>query len=346
MGIEKKWNIQIGTMEKGPRNLITDVEGVSVGHCTVAGGGAQTGVTAIKPHPGNTFLDKLMAASVVFNGFGKTCGLVEVDELGHIETPLLMTNTLNVGTVSSAVVKYMMEQNKDIGDTTGSVNAVVFECNDSELNELRGLHVKEEHVFAALDDCKEDFEEGAVGAGRGMKCHDLKGGIGSSSRVFEIDGKKFTLGALTLTNHAKFEDLVIAGDHIGGRMESPYPSTKDKGSVCTIIATDCPLSERQLKRVARRAIAGISRTGSYMANGSGEIALAFTTANRKPHYSDAAILDMKLLHDNQLDIVFRAVVECVEEAILSSMLHAETVTGREGRTLYSLAEILEKDKKY
>ena len=222
----------------------------------------------------------------------------------------------------------------------------MFECNDCELNDMRGLHVKCEHVRAALADCKEYFKEGAIGAGRGMKCHDLKGGIGSASRVFELDGKTFTLGVLTMTNHAKFEDLIVGGDPVGTKWENPYPSgtirpsEKDKGSCITIIATDCPLSERQLKRIAKRAIAGLSRTGSFMANGSGEIALAFTTANRKPHYTDKAILPMALLHDDQLDIVFRAVIEATEEAVISSMLHAETVSGRKGMKLISLAEIL------
>ena len=224
MGIDKKWNISIGFLEKGPRNLISDVEGVTVGHCTLADGNMQTGVTALKPHQGNTYRDKLMAASVVFNGQGKSVGLVEVDDLGYIETPLMLTNTLSVGTVSTEVIRYMMEQNEDIGDTTGSVNSVVFECNDCELNDMRGLHVKCEHVRAALADCKEYFKEGAIGAGRGMKCHDLKGGIGSASRVFELDGKTFTLGVLTMTNHAKFEDLIVGGDPIGTKWENPYPS--------------------------------------------------------------------------------------------------------------------------
>ena len=341
MGIPKEWNIDIGTMEKGPRNLISDVAGVTVGHSTIADGEVQTGVTALLPHQGNTYRDKLMAASIVFNGMGKSTGLIEVDDLGYIETPITFTNTLNVGTVSSAVVRYMLSQNSDIGDTTGSVNPVVFECNDCELNDLRGQHVTEENVLEAIADAKEDFEEGAVGGGRGMKCHDLKGGIGSASRCFELDGKKYTLGVLSMTNHAKFEDLIVDGDKVGQRYESPYPSKKDKGSVVTVIATDVPLSERQLRRVAKRTLTGLARTGSYMANGSGEIALAFTTANRKPHYSDKAVLPMALLHDDQLDVVFRAVIECVEEAVLSSMLHAETVTGRNGNTLVSLADILE-----
>ena len=346
MGIEKNWNINIGTLKKGKRNLITDVSGVTVGHCTLSDGDIQTGVTAIKPHQGNMFKDKLMAASYVINGFGKSIGLVEVEELGQIETPLLLTNTLSVGTVGTGLIRYMLSQNDDIGTTTGSVNPVVFECNDSSLNDLRGLHVKEEHAFSALDDCKDDFEEGAVGAGRGMRCHELKGGIGSASRVFEIDGKEYTLGALTLTNHARYADLTINGDPIGKRIAYPREETEDKGSVITIIATNLPLSERQLKRLCKRVPVGLSRTGSIMANGSGEIALAFTTANHKPHYSEKAVLPMNFLLDKEIDIVFRAVSECVEEAVISSLLHAETVVGRNGNKVVSLAEILKNDPKY
>lgn len=346
MGIDNKWNIRIGHLEKGDRNLITDVPGVTVGHCTLANGSVQTGVTAIKPHQGNMYKDKLMAACHVINGHGKSIGLVEVEELGYIETPLLMTNTLSVGTVSTGLVKYMMKQNPDLGDTTGSVNPVVFECNDSELNDIRGLHVKEEDVFVAFNNCSKEFEEGAVGSGRGMRCHELKGGIGSASRVFELDSKKYTLGVITMTNHAMYKDLTINGDQVGERIPNPLPKQKDKGSVITVIATDVPLSERQLKRICKRTLVGLSRTGSFMVNASGEIALAFTTANHKPHEPETSIMQMGLLHDERLDVVFRAVVECVEEAVLSSMLHAETVTGRNGICIQSLAEILESDQKY
>lgn len=346
MGIDKRWNIRIGSLEKGKRNLITDVPGVTVGHVTLGDGKIQTGVTAIKPHQGNIYKDKLMAACHVINGHGKSIGLVEVEELGYIETPLLMTNTLSVGTVSTGLVKYMMEMNPDLGDTTGSVNPVVFECNDSELNDIRGLHVKEEHVKEALDNCSEQFEEGAVGSGRGMRCHELKGGIGSASRNFELDGQKFTLGVLMMTNHALYKDLMIKGDPVGERIPNPLPFQKDKGSVITVIATDVPLSERQLKRISKRTVVGLSRTGSYMVNASGEIALAFTTANHKPHEPQTAVMPIRILHDEKLDVVFRAVAECVEEAVLSSMLHAETVTGRNNNCIHSLAEILEKDEKY
>ena len=183
MGIEtNKWGFRVGRLPHGPRNKISDVPGVTVGHCTLADGNVQTGVTALLPHPGDVFHDKVLAASHVINGFGKTTGLVQIDELGTLETPILFTNTLSVGTVETALVKYMLQRNPDICETTGSVNPVVCECNDSGLNDIRGLHVTEEHVFAALADCRADFAEGAVGAGRGMRCHGLKGGIGSASR--------------------------------------------------------------------------------------------------------------------------------------------------------------------
>lgn len=340
MGIETSWNITIGHLPHGPRNKISDVPGVTVGHCTLAQGDVQTGVTALLPHPGDWFHDKVMAASYVINGFGKTTGLVQVDELGTLETPILFTNTLSVGTAHTAMVRCALERNADICETTGTVNPVVCECNDAGLNDIRGLHVTEEHVFAALADCKADFAEGAVGAGRGMRCHGLKGGIGSASRVVEMDGNTYTLGALVLSNHAVFDDLLVGGVPIHTLLEQQIPPHEDKGSIITVLATDLPLSERQLRRLCRRALVGLSRTGSYCGNGSGEIVLAFTTANRIPHDSKTAILPMQMLHDDAINPVFRAVAECVEESVLSSLLHAETVTGRNGRTVRSLADLL------
>ncbi len=340
MGIDRSWNIRIGSMETGPGNKISDVAGVRVGHCTLADGMIQTGVTAVLPHAGNTFRDKVMAACHVINGFGKSVGLVQIEELGTLETPILLTNTLSVGTVSTALIRYMLEKNEDIGETTGSVNPVVCECNDSGLNDIRGLHVKEEHAFLALADCKEDFEEGAVGAGRGMRCHGLKGGIGSASRQFVLDGQTFTLGALVLSNHALYRDLRINGMPVENKTVDIPREETDKGSIITILATDAPLNERQLKRICRRAAVGLSRTGSYMANGSGEIVIAFTTANRVPHYPKTEILECRFIRDDAMDTVFRAVAETVEEAVLSSLLHAATVVGKNNVTAVSLADIL------
>lgn len=340
MGIDAEWNLKIGRLPHGVRNKISDVPGVTVGHCTLADGEIQTGVTALLPHPGDLFHDKVMAACHVINGFGKTTGLVQIEELGTIETPILFTNTLSVGTVETALVRYMLERNADICETTGSVNPVVCECNDSYLNDIRGLHVTEQNVLDALADCKADFAEGAVGAGRGMRCHGLKGGIGSASRVVELDGKPYTIGTLVLSNHATFDDLTIAGKNIHELLAERIPPHEDKGSIITVIATDIPLNERQLKRLCRRALVGLSRTGSACGNGSGEIVLAFTTANRVPHDSEQAILPMAMLHDDAINPLFRAVAECVEESVLSSLLHAGTVTGRKGHTVTSLADLL------
>lgn len=340
MGIQPAWGFSVGRLPHGPRNKISDVPGVTVGHCTLADGPVQTGVTALLPHPGDLFHDKVMAAAQVINGFGKTTGLVQIEELGTIETPVLFTNTLSVGTATTALVKYMLARCPDICTTTGSVNPVVCECNDSGLNDIRGLHVTEAHVLAALDAASPDFAEGAVGAGRGMRCHGLKGGIGSASRVLTLDGRAYTLGALVLSNHAVFDDLIVAGTPIRTLLDRRIPPHEDKGSIITVLATDIPLSERQLRRLCRRALVGLSRTGSYCGNGSGEIVLAFTTANRVPHTSPTALLPLGMLHDDAINPLFRAVAECVEESVLSSLLHAESVTGQNGRCVRSLAELL------
>ena len=342
MGIESSWNIRIGHLPHGARNKISDVAGVTVGHCTLADGAVQTGVTALLPHGGDTFHDKLLAASYVINGFGKTTGLVQIDELGTLETPILFTNTLSVGTASTALVEYMLERCPDICETTGSVNPVVCECNDSGLNDIRGLHVTQQNVFDALAACTPDFAEGAVGAGRGMRCHGVKGGIGSASRIVTLDGHDYTVGALVLSNHAQFDDLRVGGVPVQQLIDAHVAPHEDKGSIITVLATDLPLTERQLRRLCRRVIVGLSRTGSFCGNGSGEIAIAFTTANRVPHYSDHAVLPLGMVHDDALNPVFRAVAECVEESVLSSLLHAETVTGKNGRTVIALSDMLGK----
>ena len=341
MGLKKESGIKIGLGTPGPRNLITDVPGVKVGHVTVRDGAdINTGVTAILPHEGNMFQDKVMAASCVINGFGKTMGLVQVEELGTIETPIIMTNTLSIGTAANALIKYMLQQNEDIGVKTGTVNPLVCECNDGTLNDIRGLHVTEEHVFQALANCGEEFEEGVVGSGTGMCCLGLKGGIGSASRIVKLDDKEYTVGALVMSNFGGAGRLMIEGRHMGQEIKDKLEAQQDKGSIIMLIATDIPLSERQLKRVARRAGVGLARTGSYYGNGSGDIAIAFTTANRVPHYSKTAVMDMKMISDNKIDGVFDATAEAVEVAIISSLYHAETTTGRAGKVKYGLRDFL------
>ena len=342
MGINKKWNVTIGTHPTGLNNKISDVAGVTVGHVTLADGDVQTGVTAVLPHQGNVFKEKVMAACHVINGFGKTTGLVQIEELGTLETPILMTNTLSVGTVSTGLVRYMLEQNEDIGETTGSVNPVVCECNDSRLNDIRGLHVKEEHVFEAIHNVCADFEEGAVGAGRGMICHELKGGIGSASRQFELDGQTFTMGALVLSNHGLYKDLMINGKQVSETFSYLSQPENDKGSIIIILATDAPLSQLQLKRVSHRAVLGLGRTGSYMSNGSGELVIAFSTANKVPHYASQDILETRFVRDDALNEIFRCTAECVEESVLSSLFNAETVVGKYGRCVKNLESVIEK----
>ena len=324
--------------KKGKKNLITDIKGIMVSHITLQKDDINTGVTVIFPHDGNIFQDKVMAAAVALNGFGKSMGLLQIEELGTIETPIVMTNTLSVGTAATALTKYMLNQNMDIGITTGTVNCLVTECNDGVLNDIRGLHVTEEDVLSALGSPSEYFEEGSVGSGTGMCCLGVKGGIGSASRVIDVDGREFTIGALVMSNFGSSGNLVIGGDHIGRRIKGD--TKKDEGSIIIIIGTDIPLSERQLKRVAKRAAVSLGRTGSYMCNGSGDIAIAFTTENRVPHYSKKDIIETKMFFDDHIDKVFEASVEAVEESIISSLYHAKTTVGYTGKKVNGLREYL------
>lgn len=343
MGLNKNDLLLSHKWQKGKLNLITDVPDVLVGHVTLKDPikKINTGVTAILPHRGNLFQEKVMAGASVINGYGKSVGLMQIEELGTIETPIIMTNTLSVGTALTALVKYMLEQNEDIGINTGTVNCIVTECNDARLNDIRGLHVKEEHVFDAILNADIIFEEGDVGAGTGMTCLGFKGGIGSASRIIPIDGKDYTIGAIVMSNFGSSGNLVIDGDHIGKTIKSKESLKKDEGSIIIVIATDIPLSERQLKRVAKRSTISLGRVGSYLGNGSGDIALAFTTANNQKHYNDRSIIDIKMFYDDKIDSVFEATVEAVEESIVSSLLHAKSMeTGYKIKSIKSLIDYL------
>ena len=341
MGIPRIEPLELhATLPSGPRNLITDVAGVRVGHATVQQGEVNTGVTAVLPHPGNLFLDKVMASAAVINGFGKSAGILQVQELGTIETPILLTNTLSVGTAFTGLCRYVLEQNAGAGVYTGSVNCLVTECNDGRLNDIQGLHVREEHVLQAISAAGETFEEGAVGGGTGMCCLGLKGGIGSASRVVELDGTACTVGALVMANFGRAGDLMIGGRHIDTRSAGDRLAVKDDGSIIMLLATDVPLSERQLGRMARRTAVALGRTGSYCGNGIGDIAIAFTTANRVPHRGGAAVEAYRMVRDDRIDPVFLAAVEAVEEAIISALYHARTLTGFQGRTSVGLRDFL------
>ena len=342
MGIKNIINLN-HKHKNGALNLITDVPGVKVGHSTIKDGNIQTGVTAIIPHEGNVFKEKVMAGAEVINGFGKSIGILQVKELGTIETPIILTNTLSIGTAFTALCKYMLEQNEDIGVSTGTVNCLVTECNDGELNDIRGLHITEDNIYDALENADVDFEEGAVGGGTGMYCLGVKGGIGSASKVINIDGKDYTVGSLVMSNFGAEKELIIDGKHYDtpGLINERKKEPKDKGSIIMIIATDIPLSERQLNRVCKRATISLGRTGSFCGNGSGDIAIAFTTANKLNHYSESNILEYKMFYDENIDIVFEAAVEAIEEAIISSLYHADTTVGVRNTKAVGLREFLE-----
>lgn len=321
----------IGKMPHGERNLITDVPGVLVGHCTVDQEDCHTGVTVVMPPRHNPFTEKLTAASFVFNGFGKTQGLVQIDELGTLETPIALTNTLNVGKVHDALVSYMVDLCQKDGFRLTSVNPVVCECNDSRISNIAKRPIGEKEVFSAIESEGEEFAQGAVGAGRGTSCYGMKGGIGSSSRLMELDGKTYTIGVLVQSNYGNsgvFRPATLPE----GLAEC------DQGSIILIVATDLPLSSRQLKRVIRRTSVGMARLGSYIGHGSGEIAVGFTTAPLSP--AGDSFCTQTVLNENLMDIPFRAVGECAEEAILQSMWHAHADVALDGQRIPSLHEFL------
>lgn len=337
------YNIKIGTLQSGPRNSISDVSGVTVGHKTLSDNDIQTGVTAILPHQGNLFRDKLVAASHVINGFGKTTGITHINELGTLESPILLTNTLSVGTVQDALIKYILNQTPEIGRSTGTVNPVVGECNDMVLNDIRLQSIQKNDVFDAIQNAAADFEEGAVGAGRGMVCYSLKGGIGSASRVIQLDHGTYTLGTLVLSNFGYITDLTINGRKIGTEIKDeviPPADSNDKGSIMIIVATDLPVSHHQLKRIIKRGTTGLARTGSIIGHGSGDIVIGFSTANTVPHTKPASPESFLQIHDSEMDETFRAMGESVEEAVLNSLINAESVTGRDRETKRSLKEFL------
>jgi len=330
-------NLRIGKLPTGLRNSIADVAGVTVGHCTIDTENNKTGVTVVVPCSDDMFRSKLVAACYVLNGFGKTLGLVQIEELGTLETPIALTNTLNVGLVHDALVEYMLRQADCGGYELKSVNPVVCECNDASLNDIRRRAVGKNEVFAALESASAVFAEGDVGAGKGMTCHGLKGGIGSSSRLIEINGETFTVGILVLTNHGSLSDLTVQGENIGAEIEEQlHADAPDKGSCIMILATDLPVTSRQLGRIIRRMSVGLARVGSRFGHGSGDIMIGFSTANRIP--DEGEIMDFRCIHEDKIDIAFRAAAEATEEAVIRSLFAARTVTGYRGCVRRSLRE--------
>jgi D-aminopeptidase len=336
----RELGIAPGVFSPGPLNAITDVRGVRVGHATlIAGENVRTGVTAILPHAGNLFQEKVAGAVFVGNAFGKLAGSTQVRELGTIETPIVLTNTLAVGAAIEAVVAHTLAQPGN--EEVRSVNALVGETNDGwALNDIRSLPVKREHVAAAIRDAREGpVAEGSVGAGTGTVAFGWKGGIGTASRVLTAEHGGHSLGVLVQTNYDGV--LTIDGAPVGrelGRYAfgpkraagGPVTAVRD-GSCMIVVATDAPVDARDLERLAARALFGLARTGSSYSNGSGDFAIAFTTAESlRTRHGETAPTARTLLPPEALSPLFQAALEAAEEAVYNSLLRATTVTA--GRT--------------
>jgi D-aminopeptidase len=329
---------RIGRLPAGSRDLISDVAGVSVGHATLAEGALQTGVTVVRPHAGDPFRDRVPAAAMVLNGFGKSTGLVQVEELGVLETPIALTNTFAVGAIAQAQIRHCVAANPQSGRALATVNPLVFECNDGFLNDIQALVLGDAHYREALDAAAADFVLGSVGAGRGMSSFGLKGGIGSASRR----AGAHTVGALVLSNYGRPEQLVWDGQPLGAALaarlaQEPAP---EMGSIIMLLATDAPLDARQLRRLALRGGAGLARTGSVFGHGSGDLALAFSTAYTLPQDPQQPMPAVALLHDALLDPLFQAAADATEQAIVKALWHADPVTGRDGHARTALRALL------
>ena len=327
----REMGIEIGLFQTGKWNAITDVYGVKVGHETViTGNNVRTGVTIILPHGGNLFENKVMAAVHVTNGFGKALGFTQVEELGTIETPIGLTNTLNIFNVANSIIDYMIMQNPDIR----SVNPVVGETNDSGLNDIQGRHVKKAHVMKAINNAKSGpVIEGSVGAGTGTRAFGYKGGIGTSSRILPKEAGGFTVGVLVQTNFGG--SLMINGAPVGRELKkSPFssniPYDEDEGSCMIVIATDAPLSNRNLKRMAKRVDHALGSVGAYSPNGSGDYAIIFSTSKSKS-LDKKSFSRRKEIKNSAMNGLFMATVEATEEAIINSLFMAETVSSRYGK---------------
>lgn len=330
-----------GVLSPGPLNAITDVAGVRVGQVTlIEGDRIRTGVTAILPHAGNLFQQKVPGAVFVGNAFGKLAGSTQVEELGTIETPIVLSNTLAVGTVVDAVVGWTLTQPGN--ETVRSVNALVGETNDGGLNDIRSQPVRKEHVLAALREAREGaVVEGGVGAGTGTIAFGFKGGIGSSSRVAPVGGRGYVVGVLVQSNFGGV--LSIDGVPMGtlrpaqGSGSGTGTGTESgDGSCMIVVATDAPLSAKDLNRLAARALFGLARTGSSFSNGSGDFAIAFSTAPElRVTHGSTSITPRPTLPTEALSPLFQAALEATEEAVLNSLLKAETMTGN-GRTVQAL----------
>jgi D-aminopeptidase len=355
--------ISIGQLPAGPLNAITDVAGVRVGHVTLIEGQGplvpgvgpvRTGVTAIQPHAGNVFLDKVAAAVHRLNGFGEVTGAAQVREMGVIETPILLTGSFNVGHAMDGALEWAMFQDPEIGITNWGPNPVVAECSDMYLSDVRGRAVKPEHVIAAIDAARGGpVAEGGVGGGTGMSCCEFKGGIGTSSRVISAETGGYTVGALVMSNFGRREHLVVDGVPVGRELRDwAHPvsvgNPEELGtSIIIVLATDAPLDPRQLDRLAVRAGAGLARAGGLYSTSSGDFVIAFSTGNRLPHHPSSRVVSQRLIIESLMageswpghvviNELFQGAAEATEEAILNSLFCAETMVGRDGHVRHAI----------
>lgn len=332
----REYGISFGVLTPGELNAITDVPGVTVGHVTLKqGDSVNTGVTAIVPHQGNIFQDKVPAAIFVANGFGKLAGITQVKELGNIESPVILTNTLSIAAGLDGLIDHTFSYPENRG--VRSVNGIVGETNDGGLNDIRGRHVRPGHVVQAINNASGGaVAEGNVGAGTGTQCLSFKGGIGTSSRILPASSGGYTVGVLVQTNFGGM--LQIDGVPVGIEMGKQRFRTsddvpKEDGSCMMVVITDAPLSVRDLERLAVRASFGMVRAGGIASHGSGDYVIAISTAteNRISHSGTQPVEEKRQLRSDRVDILFQAAVEATEEAIINSLFAAETVTGRDGR---------------
>ena len=324
-------NLEIGILARGDHNSITDVSEVKVGHVTLisgqgrlkpGSGPTRTGVTVILPHSSNIYRQKVTASAFALNGFGKSIGFMQIGELGTIESPIALTSTLNTWRVADYIIDYLQELNPKVH----SFNPVVAECNDWFLNDSIGRHVKKEHFLEAISKaCSPNVQEGNVGAGTGMTAFGWKSGIGTSSRLCESPYGNYTVGVLVLCNMGDPRDLQLGGIPIGNFLKPPGIYDESGGSVSIIIATDAPLTARQLSRVARRASVGLARVGGMLSHGSGSFSIAFSNSTERPN-----------IDDPHLSILFRGVAESTEEAIVNSILRAQTISGRDDNIRHAI----------
>jgi D-aminopeptidase len=334
--------VSIGIFPPGAANAITDVPGVMVGHKTLIEGDGplvkgkgpvRTGVTCVVPCD-DVFKERIIGGSFVLNGAGEIAGLTQVSEWGLLETPILLTNTMSVGKVSDAAVKWITRKNPGIGSEEDVIIPVVGECDDSFLNDAVGRHIRTRHVTDAIETAKAgQVAEGSVGAGTGMVTCDFKAGIGTSSRMVPSERGEWAVGVLVLSNFGVMPSLRIDGVPVGQILDREFSAARrinNYGSIIVVIGTDAPLTTSQLGRVCKRSALGIGRVGSYAAHGSGEILLAFSTANRVPRIGDALTHQVTALYDRAIGPIYEAVIEATEEAILNSLCMADDMTGQGG----------------